>query len=146
MRSLVFLVPILVAGLSANLATADGATFVPFEGDFEDATFAVESAILDRGLNIEYVSHVGEMLARTGADVGSDKEIFVAADIFVFCSAVVSREVMEADPMNIAYCPYNIFVAETAAGVVVGHREYPDGVMQKVAAMLDEIIAEAMTD
>lgn len=142
MKSLLFLVPFLLA----NSVAAQDSTIVAFEGDFEDATFAVESAILDRGLSIEYVSHVGEMLARTGADVGSDKEIFAAADIFVFCSAVVSRAVMEADPMNIAHCPYNIFVAETAAGVVVGHRGYPDGVMQLVSDMLDEIIAEAVED
>ncbi len=71
------------------------------------------AAIVGRGLVIDYVSHVGEMLARTGADVGSDVELFAAADVFLFCSAVTSRNVMEADPMNIAYCPYGIFVADT---------------------------------
>ena len=72
--------------------------------------------------------------------------LFKAADIFVFCSAVVSREVMEADPMNIAECPYGIFVAETADGVVVGRRDYPAGAMDKVEAMLDGIIDEALAE
>ena len=68
-----------------------------FDGSFEDATFAVESAIVGQGLVIDFVSHVGEMLNRTGSDVGSDAMIFKNADIFLFCSAVVSRQVMEKD-------------------------------------------------
>lgn len=114
-----------------------------FDGDFGDATFAVESAIIDRGLVIDFVSHVGEMLNRTGEDVGSDVAIFTNADIFLFCSAAMSRRVMEADPMNIVHCPYSIFVAETDDGVMLGHRAYPDGPMQEVEAMLDAIIIEA---
>ncbi|MFL4469266.1 DUF302 domain-containing protein [Tateyamaria armeniaca] len=128
----------------ANAAHADSSVVVPFDGSFEDATFAVESAIVDRGLVIDYVSHVGEMLNRTGADVGSDVQLFKEADIFVFCSAVVSRDVMEADPMNIAHCPYGVFVAENADGVMVGYREYPEGEMQQVQALLAGIVADAV--
>ncbi len=127
----------------ATTAHAGEAISVPFDGSFEDATFAVESAIVDRGLVIDYVSHVGDMLKRTGEDVGSDRELFKAADIFIFCSAVLSREVMEADPMNIAHCPYGIFVAEGSDGVIVGYRDYPDGPMEKVETLLAEIVAEA---
>ena len=116
---------------------------VPFEGSFDDATFAVESAIVDRGLVIDHISHVGEMLSRTGVDVGSSKEIFKAADVFLFCSAVLSREAMEADPMNIVHCPYNIFVADRGDGVIIGYRDYPDGSMQKVEDFLAEIVSEA---
>jgi hypothetical protein len=89
-------------GVIGTLAAAEGATVYPFDGSFEDATFSVESAIIGKGLVIDYVSHTGEMLNRTGADVGSDVALFSEADIFVFCSASLSREVMEADPMNIA--------------------------------------------
>ncbi len=117
---------------------------IPFDGSFDDATFAVESAIVGQGLVIDYVSHVGEMLNRTGADVGSDKQIFSAADIFIFCSAKISREVMEADPMNIGFCPYGIFVTEDDDGVMVGYRSYPDGPMQKVQTLLSGIVEEAV--
>ena len=136
-----------IAALSLGLATAAYAgepVTVPFDGSFDDATFAVESAILDQGLVIDHVSRVGAMLARTGADVGSDRELFKDADVFLFCSAVVSREVMEADPMNLAYCPYGIFVAETDDGVMVGYRSYPDGEMQKVQNLLASIVEEAV--
>lgn len=126
------------------MAVAGDTVAIPFEGSFEDATFAVETAIVGQGLVIDYVSHVGDMLNRTGADVGSDKVIFANADIFVFCSAVISRDMMEADPMNIAHCPYGVFVVENEGGVVIGRRDYPDGPMEKVEALLDRIIDEAV--
>jgi len=115
-----------------------------FDGDFDDATFAVESAIVDRGLVIDWISHVGEMLDRTGGDVGSNVRIFDNADIFMFCSAVLSRKMMEADPMNIAFCPYGVFVADIDDQVVVGYRTLPDGVMQEVQNLLDSIAREAI--
>ena len=135
----------LCALLFAAPATAfgDEAHIVAFDGSFDDATFAVESAIIGQGLVIDYVSHVGDMLKRTGGDVGSDKVLFTNADIFVFCSAVISREVMEEDPLNIAHCPYGIFVTETPDGVAIGRRDYPAGPMDKVEALLDAIIADA---
>ena len=138
---------ILAAAFGAMLCTpavAYEAFTYAFDGSFDDATFAVESAIVGQGLVIDYVSHVGEMLNRTGADVGSDTMIFSQADIFLFCSAVVSRQVMEADPMNITYCPYGIFVMETDDGVTVGHKDYPEGSMQAVEDLMQQIVAEAV--
>jgi uncharacterized protein (DUF302 family) len=130
---------------SAGLALADsGATTYPFEGSFEDATFSVESTIIGRGLVIDYVSHTGDMLNRTAADVGSNVRIFDGADVFLFCSAVLSRKVMEADPMNIAHCPYGIFVTDRDGTVSIGYRTYPQGPMQEVQSLLDEIVREAV--
>ena len=131
-----------MAGLP-QIAIAQDAITYPFDGSFEDASFAIENAIIDRGLVIDYTSHVGEMLNRTAADMGSDVVIFDNAQIFLFCSAAVSRRVMEADPMNIMHCPYGIFVADRDGEVVIGHRDYPDGPMQEVEALLDAIILEA---
>lgn len=127
-------------------ALAQDAVTYPFEGSFDDATFAVESAIIDRGLVIDYTSHVGDMLNRTAADMDSDVMIFDQADIFLFCSAAISRRVMEADPLNIAHCPYGIFVTTVDGEVRLGHRTYPDGPMQEVEALLDAIILEARGD
>lgn len=138
------LLTFVIAGFLASAATAQEATTYAFDGSFDDATFAVENAIIGKGLVIDYVSHTGDMLNRTGADVGSDVEIFAAADIFLFCSAQVSREVMEVDHMNIAHCPYGIFVAERDGDVMVGYRNFPDGEMQKVQALLDEITKDAI--
>ena len=126
----------------AGAAAADGVTVYDYDGSFADAAFEVESAIVDRGLVIDAVSHVGAMLNRTGADVGSDKAIFKEADIFQFCSAVLSRKAMEADPLNLAHCPYGIFVYETGDGsgvVKVGYRHFPKGPLDEVQALLDDI-------
>lgn len=131
--------------LAVTSAAADGkAITYPFDGSFDDAAFAVENAIIGHGLVIDYVSHTGEMLSRTAADVGSEVELFVEADIFLFCSAQVSRTVMEADPMNIAFCPYGIFVADQAGEVIIGYRTYPEGEMQQVQTLLDEIVQDAL--
>lgn len=134
---------LLVIGAAAGTALAQDATTYPFDGSFDDATFAVENAIVGKGLVIDYRSHVGEMLNRTGADVGSDVKIFDAADVFLFCSAQLSRKVMEADPMNIAHCPYGIFVTDRDGAVAIGYRYLPEGVMQDVQALLDDIARDA---
>lgn len=113
---------------------------------YEDVTFGVENAIIDEGLIPESTSHVGEMLARTRADVGSDKVIFEAADVFSFCSAALSRKVMEADPLNIGFCPYDIFVMQLPGedSVTIGYRAFPEGPMQEVQALLDRIARHAL--
>lgn len=144
MFKLSFLGGLLLAGTVTIASAQDSSTTYAYDGTFEDAAFSVESAIIGKGLVIDYVSHVGEMLSRTGGDVGSDVELFKEADIFVFCSAVVSRKVMEADPMNIAHCPYGIFVADRGGEVLVGYRNYPSGPMQEVQTLLDEIVNEAL--
>ena len=137
---------ILALNVTGPVAAQSPAITYAFDGSFEGATFSVESAILDAGLVIDYVSHTGEMLERTGQDLGSEVRIFDAADIFLFCSAVVSRRVMEANPMNVAHCPYSIFVADREGEVMIGYRRYPDGIMQEVQALLDSLVQDALGD
>lgn len=132
-----------LAILAAAPALADGVTTFQYDGSFDDATFSLESAILDRGLVVDHVSHTGDMLNRTAADVGATERIFDAADVYLFCSAVLSRKVMEADPLNIAHCPYSVFVFERNGQVVIGYRNMPQGPMQEVQALLDDIARSA---
>lgn len=141
MRFLIFCV---VSIFFAGVVKAQTAVLYNYDGTFDDATFSIEGAILGKGLVIDHISHTGEMLSRTAKDLGSDIEIFKAADIFLFCSAAISRKVMEADPLNIVHCPYNIFVFENDMGVQIGHRVYPDGPMQIVQELLSDIINEAI--
>ena len=139
-----FIAGLFAASLAVTAQADTLSTVYDFDGSFDDATFSVESAIVGRGLVIDYVSHTGEMLNRTGADVGSDVTIFDGADIFLFCSAVLSRKVMEADPMNVAHCPYSIFVIDREGVVQIGYRNMPDGPMQEVQTLLDDIAREAV--
>jgi uncharacterized protein (DUF302 family) len=144
--------PLLGAAACLLAATAAmAADMITYDTDqsFDDVVFGLENAILDAGLVIDHVSHTGDMLERTKADVGSDITIFEHADIFSFCSAKISREVMEADPMNVVFCPYDIFVivrADTPDVTTIGFRTYPDGPMKKVETMLDEIAKSAISE
>lgn len=93
-------------------ALADGAHMSVSikQGSFADVRDAVEMAITGRGFVINNVSHVGEMLERTGKDLGGGKQVFLHAESLEFCSATVSRKMMEADPDNIVFCPYIISI------------------------------------
>lgn len=142
---------LLVAGLALTAtyaSAADTAVTYTVDQEFEDVTFGLESAITDKGLIIESVSHVGEMLERTKADVGSDVTIFEHAEVYSFCSAAISRKVMEADPMNLQFCPYGIFVMQKPGedSTTIGYRVMPEGAMKEVQAMLDEIVKEAIAE
>lgn len=143
----------IIAGLAAGSvclsgpANAADAHSWQVEDSFENVAFAVENAIIGAGLVVDHLSHTGEMLERTRADVGSDTVIFTAADVYSFCSATVSRQVMETNPANVQFCPYTIFVYETpqAPGLItVGFRDYPEGEMDLVEALLGGIVAEAL--
>lgn len=131
----------------------DGVRAYQVEAAFDDVRFDLENAIVNRGLVIDYVSHIGAMLNRTAADVGSEAEIFANAQSMLFCSASLSRKAMEADPLNIAYCPYAVFVYEQPGQpgkVTVGYRELGEtgsdasrAALANVNALLDDIVREA---
>ncbi|WP_425101629.1 DUF302 domain-containing protein [Tropicibacter sp. S64] len=138
--------------LAATLVIGTGAAaqdMITYDTDqsFDDVVFGLENAILDAGLVVDHISHTGEMLERTRADVGSDVVLFEQADIYSFCSAQISRQVMEADPMNVVFCPYDIFVIvrpEKPDVTTIGFRTYPEGAMQAVQEMLDGIARAAI--
>ena len=141
-----FLTAMALSILSSTALAADMITYDTVDS-FDDVVFGLESAIIDAGLVIDSVSHTGEMLERTRADIGSDTVLFLNADVFSFCSAKISREVMEADPMNIVFCPYDIFVMvrpETPDTTTIGFRTYPEGAMKKVESLLDGIARAAI--
>ena len=130
--------------LAAMPAAAEEVVTHDFEGSYEDATFALENAIIGQGLVVDHVSDVGEMLARTREDVGSDVVLYDGAVVMQFCSASLSRKMMEADPLNIAHCPYGIFVIDRDGAVQIGYRTFPEGEMQEVQEFLDAIVQEAL--
>ena len=122
---------------------------------FDDVLLDLRLAIEDRGLVIDYHSYVNRMLERTGKDVGSARKLYVDAQAFVFCSAALSRKTMEADPGNIALCPYSIVVYATAQDPGTVHVGYQrpwrsdgsaasKGALAEVEALLDGIAREAL--
>ena len=143
---------------SLFLATGAWATDVKtytVSGSFDEVAFDVESAIVGAGLKIDMKGDVSGMLQRTGKDVGATKDVYKGATYFTFCSAVHSREMMEADPHNMGFCPYVVFVYETKASpgeVVVGYRHVKGGgssdagkaALDKVDAWLDDLVSKAV--
>ena len=154
MRSLAF---VLIAMLAIPALAADPHPVVTYskQAKFEDVRDDLKTAIEGKGLVIDYHSFINRMLERTGKDVGSTKDLYAAAQAFVFCSATLSRKTMEADPANVSMCPYSMVVYATAKEpkkVYVSYRRpwRPDGTaaskaaLKEVEALLDGIAREAL--
>jgi len=95
----------------ANIqACTDPVIIKSVNGNFEDVWESLKFALNQRGLVISSVSHVGEMLDRTGKALGRTKKIYGHAMVMGFCSAVISRDMLEENPHLIAFCPYQIAV------------------------------------
>lgn len=133
--------------ITPGRAAGDDVMTVETDAAFADVATGVENAIVNRGYAIDYHGFIGDMLKRTASDVEAGKALYKDAEFFTFCSAVVSRKVMEADIGDIAYCPYVVFVYEAEANpgtVVVGHRLLPaGGERDQVNLLLGEIVTSA---
>lgn len=123
------------------------------EAPFEDVRQDLADGVVNRGYKIDYEAFIGDMLKRTSQDVGGKKELYRKAETIQFCSAVLSRAAMEADPANIAYCPYILFAYERAdepGKVRVGFRRLDEtgsdaskAALAKINALLDTVAKEA---
>ena len=115
-------------------------------GSFEEVKEAVSMAIENRGLVINYTSHIADMLGRTGADIGAGRKIFDKAEILEFCSAGLSRKMMEMDPHNIVMCPFavSIYTLPNEKNTVWLSYRKPFGKASKlVGDLLEGVVSEA---
>ncbi len=146
MKHLITAATILIAGLAHSALANDTVTYEVTDQSYDDVMFGLENAILDFGLVISEHNHVGDMLERTKADLGATETIYTYADVFGFCSAPLSRAAMLEDPMNIRFCPYNIYMYQISEGfpVIIGYDVYPEGALQDVQALLDDITRSAI--
>lgn len=141
------LIAVLLGLLFALSAAADdGAKVFTTNGKFADVKEDLVAAIEQRGLVIDFVAHVSDMLDRTGHALEKTKRIYDKAEVVQFCSASASREMMEADPQNLVYCPYTIVVYTLPGkpGVVyLAHRKYPQtAALKPVTDLLQGIIGD----
>ncbi len=124
------------------------------DASFEEVREFLNLAITGRGIKINTVAHIGDMLERTGPDIGRTKQVFVKAEAFEFCTSVLSRDMMEASPHNIVFCPYVIAVyvlPDEPDTVYLSYRrpqlvgsEASRAALGQVETLLDEIIGEAI--
>lgn len=133
-------------------AQASDVTEIKVEAAFEDVLQDLSDAIVNRGYKIDYQAFVGDMLKRTGADIEGSKPIYKDAQLLQFCSAVLSRKAMQADPANIAFCPYVLFVYERvdeAGNVRVGFRrldEVGSSESKQALAAVNDILQEMIEE
>ena len=144
--------PRLLAGLALAVTTlvlavlpaaaSDAVTFTRRGASYQDVRADLEAAIIGEGLKVDLVGDIAGMLKRTGPDVGSTVPVYKNAEFFAFCSAKLSRQMMEPDPANMAQCPYVIFLYQREATlneVTVGYRKV--SVSGRAAKALGEINA-----
>ena len=148
---------LLLAMATAGLAAASdqpvqGYKTMTANADFESTWFDLRNAIVDRGLVIDYTGHVSKMLDRTSQATGAGSP-YVDGRYVIFCSAKLSQTAMQADPDNLAICPYVVFAYELKSkpgATVVGYRRplasSNPGSASALAAidkLLSDIVAEA---
>ncbi len=127
-----------------NAQAEEGSVRKRVAGSFAETRDAVVMAIENRGLVINYVSHIADMLARTGADLGAKKQVFEQAEIIEFCSAKLSRQMMENDPHNIVFCPFaiSVYTLPGQPGTWLAYRQPLGSAKAIVEPLLQAIIAE----
>lgn len=135
-------------------AAVPGVTLRSVKGDFADIKERVVMAIESRGLVLNYTAQIGNMLERTGKDIGRDHKVYGKAELLEFCSAALSRAMLEADPLNIVFCPYAIAVytlPNEPAKVHVSYRRPPARgssqsmkALREVDMLLDGIVQDAL--
>ena len=147
---------LLAAGLSWAWAAQAADQYAVYESDssFEDVLDGLKLAIQERGMYINNVMHMDEMLERTGKDLGLTDKIYAQAQSVEFCSAVLSRKMTAEDPTRIVNCPFIIavYTLPNAAGTTyVVHRNIPAAerdaspVMGEVADMLSDVAEAAVS-
>lgn len=155
--------PCTMLGLSTALlfcaaAVAEGpgpapTTVYKASGSYEDVKDAISMAVEGRGLIVRDLAHVAEMLNRTGKDLGYPNEVFSRAENVEFCSALLSHEMIAADPSNATTCPLVISVyaltAEPEQVYVAFRRQVLAGagvapIEQKLFELVDGVVREAI--
>ena len=137
-----------------HAAAADPVVEARAKGSFDEVKQLLVIAIEGQGLVVDHVSNVGEMLARTGRDLGATTRIYERAEVLQFCSANYSRQLMSTDPRLLAFCPFGVSIytlpGETDTVHVVYRRMQAEGVspavaeaLKKVDAVLSEILRDA---
>lgn len=134
-------------------AAADPYAVYESGSGFETVMEGAKMAIQERGMYINNIMHMGEMLERTGKDLGMGEAIYARAESIEFCSAVLSRRMTLENPARIVNCPF-ILSIYTLPGqpdkTFVAHRTVSaeeiagSAIMAEVAEMLKGVAEAAV--
>lgn len=116
------------------------------ESPFADVMDALKMAIQERGMYINNVMHMGEMLERTGKDLGVGGTIYLQAESIEFCSAILSRKMTTENPARIVNCPFIMsayVLPDQPEKTYVVYKRVPaedrSEVMNEIAEMLESV-------
>ncbi len=135
-------------------AEINGVNIYSTDSDFDEVIFGLESAVIDRGYKIDYKGYISRMMERTAQDFGGDKSVYKNAQFMTFCSVSLTRAMVKADPKNLAFCPYIIFIYELRdkpGQTFIGYRRpitsgSPESIkaVSAVDKLLDSIVRKAV--
>ena len=156
MSSMARLACALILPLAATQPALAGGGYAVYESRaaFEDVMEGLKAAIGERGMYINNIMHMDEMLERTGKDLGLGEAVFAKAESVEFCSAPLSHKMTQEDPARIVNCPFILsayVLAREPGKTYVVHREIPadqvaaSPVMAEVAASLKGIAEAAVS-
>lgn len=138
--------------LPLSAMAAEGYTVLfKTQGDFQFVRDAVESAIEGKGLKINHTNKIAEMLERTGKDLRATKQVYVNGEQFEFCSATISRQMMEADPHAMVMCPYvvSVYTVPNDKNVYIAYRKTATSknpALKKALASVEKLLTEIIKD
>ncbi len=141
--------------MSLSVSAVEPWFHATIEEEFDIVKEYVETAITNQGLVVAHHSNVGEMLERTGKDLGETHQPYLHAEVVEFCSAELSRKMIEANPANIIFCPYSIALYVTPEKPKTVHLAYlrlsalaadepSKTALSQVEKMLQQIIQESI--
>ena len=142
-------------GQKRKLAKVDrngGLAIVAYPENWNEVKEFLLGAIEGRGIKLSNTSYISNMLQRTRKDVGSDKPLYSHAEALGFCSATLSREMMESNPHHIVFCPYIIVVyelAEQTGTIYLSYRRpiYRNNTMNDASLkMIDQLLSGIITE
>ena len=126
---------------------------VRVSGEFEDVRDGIRQAIEGKGINIAHTLPAGDMLNRTGADFGVEKNVFLQAETVEFCSARISHRLAQANHENILLCPFTISIyvpSDDADHVYLSWRrpfslgdKESQAAVQEMVELMEAIVREA---
>lgn len=150
MKPLLALCAMLWLPLSAMAAEGYTVLFKT-QGTFQDVRDSVAMSIEGKGLLITHSNHIADMLERTGKDLGTTRQVYEYGEQMEFCSATVSRKMMEVDPHAMVLCPYSVSVYKIPNDptIYVAYRKMPstkNPALKKALADVEKLLAEIIKD
>ncbi|MBW8306012.1 MAG: DUF302 domain-containing protein [Thiobacillus sp.] len=150
MKKLLVVCAMLCLPLTAQAAESYTALFKA-QGEFQDVRDMLQIAIEGKGLKITNTNQIAGMLDRTGKDIGETRKVYENAEQFEFCSATISRQMMEADPHAIVMCPYSVVVytIPNDKTVYLAYRKPADtknSALKKTLVDLEKLLTDIIKD